>query len=119
MPVGANPSTVADADFELIDAGLVLKQMEAAGSRLNIVILDACRNNPFDRRGLRDSGGGLAQMRAPRGTLISYATQPGNVAMDGATGHSPYTAALDGMGSRRGSIPESQSQWGLDDWRRQ
>ena len=68
--------------------------MEVAGSNLNLVILDACRNNPFGGRGLRDLGQGLAVMRAPRGTLISYATQPGNVAMDGTTGHSPYTAAL-------------------------
>ena len=94
VPVGANPATAADADFELIDAQLVLKQMEQAGSKLNIVILDACRNNPFGGRGLRAAGGGLAQMQAPRGTLISYATQPGNVALDGADGHSPYTAAL-------------------------
>ena len=94
VPVGANPQTSSDADFELIDAQLVLKQMEAAGSTLNIVILDACRNNPFGGRGLRAAGGGLAQMQAPRGTLISYATQPGNVARDGSNGHSPYTAAL-------------------------
>jgi uncharacterized caspase-like protein len=94
VPVDANPTTVADVDFDLIDAGLVLKQMETAGSKLNVVILDACRNNPFGGRGLRDAGGGLAQMRAPQGTLISYATQPGNVAMDGIGGHSPYTSAL-------------------------
>jgi hypothetical protein len=68
--------------------------METAGSKLNIVILDACRNNPFGGRGLRASGGGLAQMQAPQGTLISYATQPGNVALDGGNGHSPYTQAL-------------------------
>jgi len=54
-------------------------------------ILDACRNNPFGGRGLRASGGGLAQMQAPEGTLISYATQPGNVAQDG---DNPYTKAL-------------------------
>ncbi|HTQ33339.1 MAG TPA: caspase family protein [Stellaceae bacterium] len=94
VPVGANPQNSADADFELVDAQLVLKQMEAAGSALNMVILDACRNNPFGGRGLRAAGGGLAQMQAPRGTLISYATQPGNVALDGSNGHSPYTAAL-------------------------
>lgn len=94
VPVGANPSSAADVDFELVDAELVLKQMEAAGSKLNFVIFDACRNNPFGGRGLRDSGGGLARMKAPTGTLISYATQPGNVALDGTTGHSPYTAAL-------------------------
>jgi len=94
VPITANPITAADVDFELIDASTVLKQMEVAGSNLNLVILDACRNNPFGGRGLRDLGQGLAVMRAPRGTLISYATQPGNVAMDGTTGHSPYTAAL-------------------------
>jgi hypothetical protein len=93
VPIGANPTTVADADLQLVNADIVLKQMEAAGSKLNIMILDACRNNPFGGRGLRDVGAGLAQMRAPRGTLISYATQPGNVALDG-DGHSPYTAAL-------------------------
>jgi hypothetical protein len=58
------------------------------------VILDACRNNPFGGRGLRDAGGGLAEMKAPRGTVISYATQPGSVAIDGSGGHSPYTTAL-------------------------
>jgi len=94
IPVAADPITVADVDFELIDANVVLKQMEAAGSKLNILILDACRNNPFGGRGLRDAGSGLAPMRAPHGTLISYATQPGNTAMDGTSGHSPYTAAL-------------------------
>jgi hypothetical protein len=68
--------------------------MDGAGTKLNIVILDACRNNPFGGRGLRGADGGLAQMRAPEGTLISYATQPGNVARDGASGNSPYTRAL-------------------------
>lgn len=94
VPVAANPTSSGDIDFELIDASLVLRQMEAAGSKLNFVILDACRNNPFSIHGLRDAGGGLAQMRAPTGTLISYATQPGSVAGDGSNGHSPYTAAL-------------------------
>ncbi len=94
-PVDANPTQAADADFELVDAGVVLRQMEASGARLNVMILDACRNNPFGGRGLRDAGGGLAQMKAPRGTLISYATQPGNVASDGGlVGNSPYTKAL-------------------------
>jgi hypothetical protein len=57
-------------------------------------MLDACRNNPFGGRGLRAIDAGLAQMRAPEGTLISFATQPGNIAQDGSDGHSPYTAAL-------------------------
>ena len=94
VPVNANPTSAADADFELVDVSLVLRQMDAAGARLNIVILDACRNNPFGGRGLRDVGSGLAQMKAPKGTLISYATQPGNVASDGSGEDSPYTTAL-------------------------
>jgi hypothetical protein len=94
VPVNANPTREADVDFQMLNAGLVLRQMEAAGTRLNLMVLDACRNNPFGGRGLRASGGGLAQMQAPEGTLISYATQPGNVALDGSEGNSPYTRAL-------------------------
>jgi hypothetical protein len=94
VPVGSNPTREADVDFQMMDASLVLRQMQGSGTRLNLVILDACRNNPFGARGLRSADGGLAQMRAPDGTLISYATQPGNVAQDGGDGHSPYTKAL-------------------------
>jgi formylglycine-generating enzyme required for sulfatase activity len=107
IPIDANPTKEADADFQMLDSNLVLRQMEGARTRLNIVILDACRNNPFGGRGLaidrgretetgrlRDTAGGLAQMKAPEGTLISFATQPGNVAQDGVGGHSPYAAAL-------------------------
>jgi hypothetical protein len=94
VPISANPTREADVDFQMVDANLVLRQMQGSGTRLNLVILDACRNNPFGARGLRGSDGGLAQMRAPDGTVISYATQPGNVAQDGSDGHSPYTRAL-------------------------
>ncbi|MDR3486689.1 MAG: caspase family protein [Bradyrhizobium sp.] len=94
VPVGANPTREADVDFQMVDINLVLRQMQGSGTRLNMVILDACRNNPFGARGLRSADGGLAQMRAPEGTLISYATQPGSVAQDGGDGHSPYTKAL-------------------------
>jgi hypothetical protein len=94
VPVNANPTREADVDFQMTDVNLVLRQMQGSGTRLNLVILDACRNNPFGTRGLRAADGGLAQMRAPDGTLISYATQPGNVAQDGTDGHSPYTTAL-------------------------
>jgi caspase domain-containing protein/uncharacterized protein DUF4189 len=94
VPVSANPTREADVDFQMVDINLVLRQMQGSGTRLNMVILDACRNNPFGARGLRSADGGLAQMRAPEGTLISYATQPGSVAQDGRDGHSPYTKAL-------------------------
>jgi formylglycine-generating enzyme required for sulfatase activity len=93
-PVTANPAREADVDFELLDAKLVVRQMEAAGTRLNLIMLDACRNNPLAGRAFRATGGGLAQMQAPEGTLISFATQPGNVALDGLGDNSPYTKAL-------------------------
>ncbi len=94
VPVDANPTRSQDLDFQMVDADLVLHQMDGVGTRLNIVILDACRNNPFAIRGLRSMGGGLAEMRAPEGTLISYATQPGSVAQDGDGADSPYSQAL-------------------------
>jgi TPR repeat protein len=94
VPTSANPESVTDLDYEMVDADLVLKQMQGARTLLNIVILDACRNNPFGGQGFRNAAAGLAQMTAPEGTLISYATQPGAVAHDGIDGHSPYTRAL-------------------------
>ena len=90
VPVDASPATEHDLDFQMVDADLVLRQMDGIGTKLNIVLLDACRNNPFAIRGLRALQAGLAEMRAPEGTLISYATQPGNVAVDGGDGNSPY-----------------------------
>jgi uncharacterized caspase-like protein len=94
VPVGANVAEELDAKFELVDAGLVLDAMANARNRLNIVSLDACRNNPFGGRGVRGFVAGLGEVLAPAGTVISYATQPGAVALDGAGEHSPYTQAL-------------------------
>ncbi len=95
VPVNANLSQREDADFELIDVNVVLRQMQGAGKSLHIVILDACRNNPFGGSGVRGVAGGLAQMLAPKGTLISYATEPGSVAEDGPEGgNGPYARAL-------------------------
>lgn len=103
VPVDANPTSAKDMDFQMVDASLVLRQMEDAGTKLNMVILDACRNNPFAIRGVRATSGGLGEMAAPEGTLISYATQPGNVALDGDSGDSPYTVALAKAIERPGS----------------
>ena len=68
---------------------------DGAGTRLNLVILDACRNNPFATLSTRAVQSGLAQMRAPEGTMISFATQPGNVASDGSGADGPRA---DGVG---------------------
>ncbi|MGH6824785.1 tetratricopeptide repeat protein [Methyloceanibacter sp.] len=114
VPVNANPSREADLDFQMVDVEVALRQMEASGTKLNVVMLDACRNNPFGGRGLRAGSGGLTQMQAPEGTLISYATQPGNVAQDGTDGDSPYTKALAEIVPRSGlDIFQTFNQVGL------
>jgi uncharacterized caspase-like protein len=94
VPVAADVEDAADVKYELVNVGYVLDEMKNAGNRLNIVILDACRNNPFGGRGLRALTRGLAQMQAPEGTIISYATQPGATASDGSGKNSPFTRAL-------------------------
>jgi TPR repeat protein len=113
VPVNANPTREADVDFEMVDVNVVLRQMQGSRTKLNLVILDACRNNPFGVGGLRAAQGGLAQMRAPEGTLISYATQPGSVAQDGDV-NSPYTRALASTVRRPGlDIFQTFNQVGL------
>lgn len=94
VPVEADVAGPSDVKYELVDAGFVLDEMASATDRLNLVFLDACRNNPFASRGLRGIGGGLAEVTAPAGTIIGYATQPGAVAYDGEGGNSPYSTAL-------------------------
>src|SRR3954469_12641155 len=93
VPVGADISKEADVDIESVSADKVIDQMEFAGSRVNIVILDACRNNPVGRS-VRSVSRGLPQMDSVRGTFIAYSTSPGSVAADGVGKNSPYTAAL-------------------------
>ncbi|MCC6467817.1 MAG: caspase family protein [Alphaproteobacteria bacterium] len=93
-PADAELSTAADADRALVAASQLFRQLQqTGGGRVNIVILDACRNNPLPPGAGVDQRG-LGTMDAPTATLISYATQPGNVAMDGDAGNSPYTQAL-------------------------
>src|SRR4051794_35863380 len=83
-----------DLPFQMVSADHVLLQMDGAGAQLNLLILDACRNNPIASRGTRDMQSGLAEMRAPAGSMIAYATQPGAVALDGEGANGPYTMAL-------------------------
>jgi uncharacterized caspase-like protein len=90
VPIGATIDKQEEVEYEGVDVGLVLAQMEDAGSQTNIVILDACRNNPFTRR-FRSAARGLASMQAPSGTLIAYATAPGAVADDGNERNGVYT----------------------------
>jgi hypothetical protein len=93
LPVDANIENESQVESEAISASGLMAQLEGAGNRMNIVILDSCRNNPF-KRGYRAQVRGLAPMHAPASTLIGYSTQPGNVALDGSAGYSPYAIAL-------------------------
>ena len=93
IPVDAQIQREDEVAYNSVDAGQVLDKMEAAGNRLNIVVLDACRNNPF-ARSFRSGGAGLAQMDAPVGTLVAFATAPGSVASDGDGQNGLYTQHL-------------------------
>lgn len=93
IPITADLRDEADLDLLAVEANWVLRQMESAGNATNIVILDACRNNPF-ARSFRSAERGLARMSAPTGSFIAYATAPGDVAYDGEGRNSPYTTAL-------------------------
>jgi lipoprotein NlpI len=100
MPVDAKLAEESDVYSETVELNDVLKHMERQ-AKTNIIILDACRNNPLQRNLSRSMGTrsaaasqGLAEVRSGVGTLIVFATQPGNVALDGAERHSPFTAGL-------------------------
>ena len=95
LPVDAKLDTEHDAEYDCVRADRVLAKMEGAGSKTNIVILDACRDNPFERSWRRGTeGSGLAFMNAPSGSLIAYSTAPGKTALDGRGKNSPYASAL-------------------------
>jgi Caspase domain len=93
IPVGASIEREDEVAYSAVDAQAVLDKMEAAGNGANIMILDACRNNPFTRS-TRSGQAGLAQMDAPVGTLVAFATSPGAVASDGAGSNGLYTQHL-------------------------
>jgi uncharacterized caspase-like protein len=93
IPLGAQIDREDYVPLEAVDVNQVLGRMGGANNRLNIVILDACRNNPF-RSISRGVSRGLAQTLAPTGTYIAYSAGPGQVALDGEGRNSPYTAGL-------------------------
>ena len=93
IPTGVQIESEPELRIEAVSAGELLEAMEGARTRLNFVFLDACRDNPY-ARSFRSATRGLARLDAPRGTLISYATRPGDVAADGAGSNSPYSKAL-------------------------
>lgn len=106
FPIGAMCSVTSSADLssQTVNAQLVLDTMKTAGNELNIVFLDACRNNPFRKIKFRSPNNrmvedklvndGLADMSAPSGSLIAYSTKPGTLAQDGRGRNSPYVEQL-------------------------
>jgi TolB-like protein/Tfp pilus assembly protein PilF len=95
IPVDASLKTESDVDMNCVRADKVLGKMEDAKCKMNIVILDACRDNPYERSWTRAARGrGLATMNAPVGSIIGYSTAPGMTASDGSGKNSPYTSAL-------------------------
>ena len=93
IPVDAKLQSETDIKYETVHAAWVLERMEDAGNELNMVILDACRDNPF-ARSWRSNRKGLAVMQAAQGALIAYATEPGGVALDGSANNGIYTKHL-------------------------
>ena len=93
IPLGINIQDEAEVEIEAINVNSFLGTMERSSNSINIVILDACRNNPFNRS-FRSATSGLAEVSAPQGSYIAYATAPGQVAYDGDLANSPYTMAL-------------------------
>ena len=91
--VDANIQSEDDVPLQSININQLLEMLEESKTRLNLVFLDACRNNPF-ARSFRSAAGGLARVNAPSGTLISFATRPGSTASDGDGSHGLYTEHL-------------------------
>jgi hypothetical protein len=93
LGVDAQIAAAADVPAQGVDVASLLDGLGASASAMNVIILDACRDNPFPSLEGVDQKG-LSQMDAPRSTLLAYATSPGNVASDGAGANSLYTEHL-------------------------
>ena len=93
VPVDAEIEKQADVSLYSVDAGALMQGLNNVGNRLNVIVLDSCRNNPY-KTGTRSLNRGLARMDAPNGSLIAYSTSPGHVAKDGSDGNSPFSTAL-------------------------
>lgn len=104
IPIDAELQDETSLDFEAVQVDFVLRQMERS-SKVRIAILDACRDNPLAKTLARSMGAtrstavgsGLAEINVSsggEGTVIAFATSPGNVAYDGNDDHSPFAAAL-------------------------
>lgn len=93
IPVDADLKSEDEVMFKAVNVGLVLSKLEQSSSRVNIILLDACRDNPFTRS-MRSLRSGLASIDAPAGSIIAYATAPGKTAADGLGRNGLYTSHL-------------------------
>ena len=93
IPVNANIKNEAEVRVKSVESSLLFAKLEGAKNGVNIVILDACRNNPFGRA-FRSANNGLAQVTAPSGTIVAFSTAPNQVAEDGSGSNSTYTSEL-------------------------
>ena len=93
IPVNADIKRSDEIADQSLDVNLILEKIETAKKGVNILIVDACRDDPFGRS-FRSSSLGLANMDAPQGTSITFSTSPGKVAADGEGRNSPYTKNL-------------------------
>ncbi len=93
IPVDAKISVAEDVPLAAVRLADVMNLMSAVPSKTRIVILDACRNDPF-KDIAKSTGRGLAIVNAPEGSIVAYSTSPGAVAEDGSGNNSPFTAAF-------------------------
>ena len=105
VPVDARISKEADVEPSTIRLVDIMATLEAVPSRMRIVVLDACRNDPFEA--LKDDSRGLAIVDAPNGSIVAYSTAPGTQAYDGTGNNSPYTAAFLRL-ARQPNVPIEQ-----------
>ena len=93
VPIDVKLSSSSDVRKQTIDIERVINSFKISSTRMNIIVLDACRDNPFTDKA---SGKGLAQLDAPPGTYLAFATAPGNVAEDGdeSSGNGLFTQYL-------------------------
>ncbi|WP_176477011.1 caspase family protein [Mesorhizobium sp. WSM4313] len=110
IPVDASLKDAADMEVQAIKVDDILRQLRSR-SKVQMIILDACRNDPFPRKDywLRDQlivagGSGLAQVTGSQNTLIAFATEPGAVAYDGSGDLSPFSSSF----SRRALAPDQE-----------
>ncbi|BAP57949.1 hypothetical protein THII_3652 [Thioploca ingrica] len=94
IPIDANIRNENEVELEAVSLARVLAGMENAHNRMNIVIIDACRDSPYERSFRSQSSQGLASPTAAYGTVVAFATAPGSVTADGDGDNGIYTEEL-------------------------